>query len=524
MKLFKVECAETGSVFSLRLDSNDPRFVYFPMILVDLNRLFHCLTICRFFSAFLISFHFLHPFSITKFKNQLSLFVSIPPQDQILLIGPPFKRLDPQFGLQGQTEGQRIFLYNKQTLMGDAKSLTNMEVRLPPYDMNFPEPVMDMSTSTGYELSMLLDKSSSPLLRALPDFEKQLLRNLKRGEALLLFSEQVSASCKKCMAEQSVQTDALLAAVSNLQDHYDTTKFTFESAHDKFTEQQDRHRRQLDSFDADLEAMRSIPLHTALVSAVGGAEALASIVSYGYNATATTASVLSSSSADHMQNQPLSSQSSNAFNASVMGMSQPATPRSGEEQQQQQQQQQQQTGTSGVYVNVLSQIPLLGAQHSPSASTNVNSISDTSIHNRNNSTITNNNNNNNTNSNNTNSNSNNNTDNSNTNSNNTNSDVGSGSDTDYPQNMTIPPLTTNTNNEFLLLPPQLSLLDCLPVEKERAWARQCAEVHRKATYLPTYVPATNLPTNLPIYQLTYHSAKQLLNPNSILIPTHPYLP
>ena len=403
------------------------------------------------------------------------MFVSIPPQDQILLIGPPFKRLDPQFGQQGQTEGQRIFLYNKQTLMGDAKSQTTVEVRLPPYDMNFPEPVMDMSTSTGYELSMLLDKSSSPLLRALPDFEKQLLRNLKRGEALLLFSEQVSASCKKCMAEQRVQTDALLAAVSNLQDHYDTTKCTFESAHDKFTEQQDRHRRQLDSFETDLESMRGIPLHTALVNAVGGAEALASIVNHGYNATA-----LGSSSGDHMQNQTLPSHSSNAFTSSVLGLSQPATPRSVEEQQQQQQQQQ--TGNSGVYVNALSQTPGLSTQQSTSASTNMNSISDdTSIHNRNSgpNTII---------SHHTNSNSNNNPDNTNTNSNNTNSDVGSGSDTDYPQNMTIPPLSTNINNDLLLPPPppllSLSLLDCLPVEKERAWARQCAEVHRKVTYLP----------------------------------------
>ena len=36
---------------------------------------------------------FISTFSITKFKSQLALFASITPQDQILLIGPPYKRL-----------------------------------------------------------------------------------------------------------------------------------------------------------------------------------------------------------------------------------------------------------------------------------------------------------------------------------------------------------------------------------------------------------------------------------------------
>ena len=55
IKLFKVESADSGGVYTIRMDSSDP--------------------------------------SITKFKSQLALFVSIPPPDQILLIGPPYKKL-----------------------------------------------------------------------------------------------------------------------------------------------------------------------------------------------------------------------------------------------------------------------------------------------------------------------------------------------------------------------------------------------------------------------------------------------
>jgi hypothetical protein len=36
--------------------------------------------------------------------------------------------------------------------------------------------------------------------------------------------------CKQCVREQGVQIDALQAAVSNLRDHYVTTKTAFETA------------------------------------------------------------------------------------------------------------------------------------------------------------------------------------------------------------------------------------------------------------------------------------------------------
>ena len=254
MRLFKVECAETGSVYSLRLD-------------VDTDQ------------------------SLIRFKNQLALFVSIPPEDQILLIGPPYKRLDQTFGSQPSGDEppppQRIFLYNKRFLVDDSTTTSDALVRLPPYELNIPEPAADdlAATSTGaYDLVIRLSASSSPLLRALPGYERQLLANLKRGEAFVSFSEQVLTSCRKSLAAQEVQADALQAAIANLKDHFASLKSTFVSAQERLAAQQERHRGLLDTFESHLTALADVPLHPALVAAVGGREGLAGLVRSGTGA------------------------------------------------------------------------------------------------------------------------------------------------------------------------------------------------------------------------------------------------
>jgi hypothetical protein len=282
MKLFKVESADTGAVYTIRMDSFDP--------------------------------------SITKFKSQLALFVSIPPQDQILLIGPPYRRFsDSQFGnasesqhqsaSQAQTQIQRIFLYNRQVLTGEI--VHPLETRLPPYEVGTAVEIAGERESS--DLSRLLEHVSSPLLRALPDFERQFLKNLKRGEHFISISEQILTVCKQCVREQGVQIDALQAAVSNLRDHYITTKTAFEAVQEKLSTQQDRHQMLLDSFDSDINNLKSIQLHPALVSSVGGKEAVLSIANTGTNMSVTGASGLYPCSSPPLSPSPSSSSTKTGY-------------------------------------------------------------------------------------------------------------------------------------------------------------------------------------------------------------------
>ena len=71
---------------------------------------------------------------------------------------------------------QRIFLYNRQVLTGELG--IPQCPRLSPQEIGTPEP--ESAPAFTSDVSAVLEKASSPLLRALPDFEKQFLRNLKR--------------------------------------------------------------------------------------------------------------------------------------------------------------------------------------------------------------------------------------------------------------------------------------------------------------------------------------------------------
>ena len=77
MKL-KIESTETGEVFNMRMEN---RFVDVPLYKCDL------------LSNLIITIRF-SMFSIDKLKFQVSLLIPIPPHDQIMLIGPPYKILD----------------------------------------------------------------------------------------------------------------------------------------------------------------------------------------------------------------------------------------------------------------------------------------------------------------------------------------------------------------------------------------------------------------------------------------------
>jgi hypothetical protein len=70
---------------------------------------------------------------------------------------------------------QRIYLYNRQVLTGEQGLPASPQ--LAPFRVGAPDTDLLLLTS---DVSALLEKASSPLLRALPDFERQFLRNLKR--------------------------------------------------------------------------------------------------------------------------------------------------------------------------------------------------------------------------------------------------------------------------------------------------------------------------------------------------------
>jgi hypothetical protein len=163
--------------------------------------------------------------------------------------------------LSSEESKQRIFLYNRQMLSGLPRQ--PLDVRLQPYEIL---PIEEMGHAMSTNVAALLEQDPSPLLKALPDFERQFLRNLCRGKALAATSEKIVESCRRCMLEQKTQLDAVEAALSNLIDHYNSNRSAFLSSREKLTTQQLRHKQLLDNFESDLARLATVPLHPALAS------------------------------------------------------------------------------------------------------------------------------------------------------------------------------------------------------------------------------------------------------------------
>lgn len=81
-----------------------------------------------------------------------------------------------------------------------------------------------------------------------------------------------------------VQFDALEAAVSNLCDHYNSSKTQFEAAQLKLQAQQDKHKFLLDNFEINLDKIRAIPLHPVLTSAMAQSAHFAMSIAVGTEA------------------------------------------------------------------------------------------------------------------------------------------------------------------------------------------------------------------------------------------------
>lgn len=196
-------------------------------------------------------------FWIQLFKGSLATFSGIAANDQILLIGPPYKVLDAHFGPDMCSNGQRIYMFDKRIIA--EVNAEPVPVKLKPFAVAEPAP-------PGVPISKSLASESSPLLRAVPDYETQFLCHIRRGEVLLSAVEQSAASCKRCFEQIENQRFCLEAAVSNLNDHFSSTKTLFESKQNKIISQQQAHKALLESFDTTFQQLGDITLHPSLQS------------------------------------------------------------------------------------------------------------------------------------------------------------------------------------------------------------------------------------------------------------------
>eukprot|EP00742_Colponemidia_sp_Colp-10_P003782 GILJ01004026.1.p1 GENE.GILJ01004026.1~~GILJ01004026.1.p1 ORF type:complete len:920 (+),score=179.97 GILJ01004026.1:118-2877(+) len=203
---------------------------------------------------------------VDSLKQALAAATGIVPQDQILLSGDGLK-LDGNRPLdtydvltQG---GKKVFLFNRKSLSSNVPTpvlsplqpldISDAELQFETPSLDLP---MDLSSSQLY--------LSSPLLKALPDYERAFHSDVQEGKSVLRQCEGLLRACKQSLMEEKVQQLAMDAVMRNLQRHNESTEISYKEFQKKFSTQDTRHASILSTFQDDLENLRKVPLHPAL--------------------------------------------------------------------------------------------------------------------------------------------------------------------------------------------------------------------------------------------------------------------
>ena len=230
------------------------------------------------------------------------LAAAVPPSDQILLLGPPYKvpkdntlqseeilnslRLgdkedDPIAGessdsqqsksqhrsILSTTEGagaRRLFLFSKQALSEHAPDPP--PCILGPMDLTLPTDAPGSSPLNMTQSTI----ASQPLHQALSAYERQFMLYLCQGRILADGADMRLQACRQCVQEQAVMARALRAAVSNLSDHFNGAARTRSEFTSLFQVKTASHTKLLQRFESILASLGTINLHPALVAIARG--------------------------------------------------------------------------------------------------------------------------------------------------------------------------------------------------------------------------------------------------------------
>lgn len=307
----RVLAASTGVCYTISLYSNELRCV----------KIWFIWTLPNESACSNMQFHLFFQ-SVSNIRSRLA--TELPIEDQILLLGPPFKvpknsllrtnetiaalqlgdEEDDYFGSTiesskkhniilaptEKTGSKRLFLFSKRALSEAAPDPTQCVLDPPPGPLHMP-------TEADLPPPPPTDTKPTPLRMALDVYERQFMLDMAKGRAYADGAGLRLEACRKCIAEQAVIAQALRAAVSNLADHRSNAARERTQFSDEYTRAAAAHTALLNKFDSRLawkggkldtegsgaasgmivsgsgrnESLESIALHPSLVAAARSA-------------------------------------------------------------------------------------------------------------------------------------------------------------------------------------------------------------------------------------------------------------
>jgi len=159
---------------------------------------------------------------------------------------------------------RRLFLFSKRALSENAPDPPPCILR--PMDVIVPTEPQGASPLNMTQSAV----ASQPLHQALSAYERQFMLYLCQSRVFADAADLRFQACKQCVQEQAVMARALRAAVSNLSDHFNGAARTRSEFTSLFQSKTASHASLLQRFESTLIGLGSIPLHPALVAIARG--------------------------------------------------------------------------------------------------------------------------------------------------------------------------------------------------------------------------------------------------------------
>eukprot|EP00573_Skeletonema_grethae_P006558 CAMPEP_0201698838 /NCGR_PEP_ID=MMETSP0578-20130828/21099_1 /ASSEMBLY_ACC=CAM_ASM_000663 /TAXON_ID=267565 /ORGANISM="Skeletonema grethea, Strain CCMP 1804" /LENGTH=819 /DNA_ID=CAMNT_0048185469 /DNA_START=186 /DNA_END=2645 /DNA_ORIENTATION=+ len=246
----------------------------------------------------------LHPNELTYSTIRSRLAVVLPVNDQIILLGPPYKvpkdsmlrnndtisalRLgdeEDELIQSGQcslepaerTGSKRLFLFSKRALANNAPEPPNCILDPAPGPLPMPTQA-DMPPPPPSPADVV----ETPLRNALELYVRQLMLDVAKGRVYADGADLRLAACRKCLSEMVAIAHALRAAVSNLSDHragavrqrtqfnsdfLDAASFYMDLLQKFELRAGEGYVDDTNAFCGENESLGSMPLHPSLVAA-----------------------------------------------------------------------------------------------------------------------------------------------------------------------------------------------------------------------------------------------------------------
>ena len=159
--------------------------------------------VCRACDGYMFEFDLKQSDDVETLQRAISKRTEIGLKEQIVLYGPPYKRLLKTKPLR-RAVGKDIFVF-------DRRHLTKKNLPLVPVDLNPHTPAFPVSKKKGGEKKKNI-KGTSPMLRVLHDYSKQFEHSLDTARAILTVNSERIRACVSSLKRQNMIRKAWEAA------------------------------------------------------------------------------------------------------------------------------------------------------------------------------------------------------------------------------------------------------------------------------------------------------------------------